>query len=165
MSELAIHTVVDGPRLDEARELLAEYGRVQAFCVCFQSYEQELRDLPGAMRPPRGKLLLAHWNGAPAGCVGLQPLGRGAGEVRRLYVRPEFRGHGIGRALVERLAHEARELGYRELKLHTLAQVMVEAHALYKRLGFRPCEAYDDAPPRGAVFMELALARDGRCPC
>ena len=141
-----------------ARALFEEYAATLDVDLCFQGFAAELASLPGAYAPPRGRLLLAGPPDAPVGCVALRPLGEATeiGEVKRLYVRPEARGTGLGRTLVEKLIGEARTIGYRELKLDTLP-MMTAARALYAALGFRESEAYYTNPIRGTVYMTLAL--------
>lgn len=102
-----------------ARELLREYAAGLDFDLCFQNFEQELRDLPGCYASPRGRLLLAHRDGELAGCVALRPLTAEVGEVKRLYVRPTHRGCGLGRQLVAAVIEAGREAGYRRLCLDT----------------------------------------------
>ncbi len=139
------------------RELFLEYGRSLSFSLCFQSFDRELASLPGDYGPPQGRLLLASFNGQPAGCVALHRLEDGISEMKRLYVRPEFRGHKIGRQLAERIIAEARELGYMRLRLDTVEPMMREAVALYRKLGFREIPPYRPNPIAGALYMELSL--------
>ena len=146
--------------VENARSLFEEYQASIGVDLCFQNFAAELAGLPGAYAPPRGRLLLAGPVDAPIGCVALRPLpGREegvVGEVKRLYLRPEARGRGVGRALVETLLAEASIAGYRELCLDTLAD-MKAARTLYAALGFRECEAYYANPLHGTVYMTLAL--------
>ena len=144
-----------------ARELFEEYAAALDVDLCFQNFAQELASLPGAYAPPGGRLLLAGRKELAIGCVALRPLGvdlahAGVGEVKRLYVRPEARGSGLGRALVENVIEHARAIGYRELKLDTLP-TMTAARALYSALGFREGEAYYHNPVHGTVYMTLVL--------
>jgi ribosomal protein S18 acetylase RimI-like enzyme len=145
----------------QARALFEEYAAWLDVDLCFQNFEQELASLPGAYAPPRGRLLLAGPHELPVGCIALRPLphesqATAIGEIKRLYVRPEARSSGLGRSLVETLLAEARAIGYRELKLDTLAG-MTAARTLYTTLGFRECEAYYPNPLHGTVYMTLAL--------
>jgi GNAT superfamily N-acetyltransferase len=156
--------------IDLARTLFAEYATWLQVDLCFQGFEQELATLPGTYAPPAGRLLLAGAPGEAFGCIALRPLGatgkslsggatdvaRGAGEVKRLYVRPQNRGGGWGRKLAEAVIGDARAIGYRELKLDTL-EWMNEARALYAKLGFRECPRYYDNPHPGVVYMSLEL--------
>ena len=127
--------------------------------LCFQGFDEEVATLPGAYARPKGRLLLARVAGMPAACAALRPLGAGDGEMKRLYVRPQFRGMGLGRALAEIVIDEARSIGYEHVKLDTLPQ-MREAQALYGELGFRDVAPYNDNPIAGTRFLSLALQRD-----
>src|SRR5581483_1142667 len=120
-----------------ARELMTEYVTRLGVDLCFQGSEEEMRALPGKYAPPSGRLLLAVWGGKPAGMLALRPMGektKGLCEMKRLFVRPEFRGHGIGRILAERIITEAAEIGYRRMRLDTMAGKMDSAIAMYREL-------------------------------
>ncbi|HQR11398.1 MAG TPA: GNAT family N-acetyltransferase [Casimicrobiaceae bacterium] len=143
-----------------ARALFEEYAEWLAVDLCFQGFAEELATLPGAYAPPHGMLLLAGQGSDAVGCIALRPLADSAqqmvAEVKRLYVRPSARGTGLGRRLVQSVIDGARAIGYRELKLDTLAQ-MRDAQALYARLGFRECEPYYVNPIPGTVYMSLTM--------
>jgi carbonic anhydrase len=144
-----------------ARELIMEYAAWLEFKLCFQGFDQEMSTLPGKYAPPAGRLLLALWDGKPAGVVALRPLGDSAGkicEMKRLYVRDAFRGHGIGRALAERVIAEAAEIGYMRMRLDTVPAQMGRAIAMYRELGFTETAPYYKTPVGQTLFMELALA-------
>jgi ribosomal protein S18 acetylase RimI-like enzyme len=138
------------------RCLLEEYATSLGIDLCFQGFEEELAGLPGDYAQPEGRLLLARQNGQTAGCVGLRKLQPDVCEMKRLYVRPAFRTHGIGKGLVDRVIQEARQAGYRYMRLDTLPS-MAAARALYRRLGFREIAPYCVNPVEGAVFLELHL--------
>jgi ribosomal protein S18 acetylase RimI-like enzyme len=147
--------------VEAVRRLFEAYAASLDVDLCFQNFAQELADLPGDYAPPRGALLIADRHGEAIGCVGLRPLhadvhGAGIGEVKRLYVAPDARGSHLGRTLMDALIGRARCLGYRELKLDTLA-TMRSARALYALLGFRECPPYYDNPLSGTAYMALAL--------
>jgi putative acetyltransferase len=144
------------------RDLFLEYARSLNFSLCFQSFDQELASLPGEYAPPRGRLLLAVFNGHCAGCVALHPIEEAVCEMKRLYVRPQFRGHKIGRRLAEAVIAEARAAGYGRMRLDTVAPVMREAVQLYRELGFYEIGAYRPNPQAGTLYMELALTSTGR---
>lgn len=121
--------------LDVVRTLLKEYWNSFGFTPCFQNFGEELAGLPGAYAPPAGRLAIAYANGEPAGCVALRRIDDRRAEPKRLYVRPAYRGHGLGRALLEWVMNEARAAGYTELAGDTMPQ-MREALALYRQMGF-----------------------------
>jgi GNAT superfamily N-acetyltransferase len=141
-----------------ARELMVEYATWLEFNLCFQGYEEEIQSLPGKYAPPTGRLLLALWGGRTAGVIALRPLEEpGVCEMKRLYVRPEFRGHQIGRVLAERIIAEAAEIGYSRMRLDTISGKMDRAIAMYRTLGFAEIGPYYKTPVGETLFMELAL--------
>jgi ribosomal protein S18 acetylase RimI-like enzyme len=142
--------------VDVARSLFREYQQAIGVDLCFQSFDAELRDLPGAYARPRGRLLLAWEGDAPAGCGALRPLAPDVAELKRMWVRPAFRGRGLGRRIAEALLDAARAEGYRVARLDTLPS-MREAIALYRSLGFREIQPYYANPLPGPLYMELAL--------
>jgi putative acetyltransferase len=143
--------------IDEARGLFLEYAASLGFSLCFQSFDEELKNLPGAFGPPSGRLLLVRYGGHAAGCVALRRLEINICEMKRLYVRPDYRGLGLGQMLVERVIAEARVIGYARMRLDTVASAMQDAIALYRRMGFREIAPYSAIPIEGAIWMELLL--------
>lgn len=158
-----------------ARDLFEEYAASLGVDLGFQGFAAELASLPGDYAPPRGCLLLlrpsesgpaaidgdAAEAGArrEAGCVALRPIGTtGAAELKRLYLRPQARGLGLGRDLALAAIERARSIGYREIRLDTLA-TMTSAQRLYRALGFRLCPAYYRNPLPGVVWLALDLVR------
>ncbi len=139
-----------------ARELFRAYAESLGVDLSFQNFGQELRELPGAYAPPRGRLLLAFDGATVIGCGALRDLGEGICEMKRLYVDPRFRGKSAGRVLAEALIAAAREMGYRAMRLDTLAP-MREAQSLYRSLGFREIAPYRYNPLPGTQFLELLL--------
>ncbi len=142
--------------LAAARELFEEYARSLNFSLCFQNFDRELAALPGSYAAPGGALLLLRHDHRWAGCVALQALQEGIGEIKRLYLRPEFRGLGLGRALMHEILKEARRRSYTRLRLDTVPR-MDTAIALYRRMGFVEIPPYRPNPIPGALYFELAL--------
>src|SRR6201993_161561 len=130
----------------QARELFLEYAQSLGFSLCFQNFDKELASLPGDYAPPDGRLLLAVFEGHVAGCVALHKLDEGICEMKRLYLRSQFRGKGLGRAIANRIIAEAREIGYQRMRLDTVEPVMRDAAAMYRRLGFREIAPYCNNP-------------------
>jgi len=152
--------IIDGHSLKyiaTVRELFREYARGLKIDLCFQNFERELAELPGSYTPPDGRLLLATEDDSTCGCVAIRPLSEDICEMKRLYVRPSFRGNGIGRTLAQRALRAARQHGYERMRLDTLAS-MKEAQSLYRSLGFRTIQSYYDNPIDRVQFMELDLA-------
>jgi putative acetyltransferase len=141
----------------QARELFLEYANSLGFSLCFQNFDQELASLPGDYAPPTGRLLLATSNGHPAGCVALHKLQADICEMKRLYVRPQFRGKRLGHELAKKVIAEARQIGYKYLRLDTVEPVMKTAVEMYRQLGFREIPPYRPNPISGALYMELQL--------
>lgn len=146
------------------RELFLEYAQSLGFSLCFQGFDEELAGLPGDYAPPDGRLLLATHEGQPAGCVALHKLDTDICEMKRLYVRPQFRGKGLGLALAERIIAEARQTGYQYLRLDTVEPIMRTAVVMYRKLGFREIAPYRPNPVEGALYMQLQLSEEKECP-
>ncbi len=142
--------------IEVVRGLFAEYAAELPVDLGFQGFADELATLPGAYGAPAGVLLLAWAGDLPAGCVGVRPLEPGACELKRLYVRPAFRGRGLARRMAAAALAEARDRGYGRMLLDTLPG-MLEAQKLYRALGFREIGPYRANPVPGAKYMELAL--------
>ena len=145
-----------------ARELFLEYAAWLDFDLCFQSFEPELAGLPGGYAPPGGGLWFARAEGEAAGVVGLRPFGEtgrrdGTCEMKRLWVRPPYRGLGLGRRLALQTLEAARAAGYQRLRLDTLPR-MTRARELYAGLGFRDVTATVADPHPELIYMELDLA-------
>ena len=157
MSGLTIIPASTSAQIAQARELFLEYASSLGFSLCFQNFDKELAALPGDYAPPEGCLLLAVYDDQLAGCVALHRLEPGICEMKRLYVRPQFRGKGLGRALAEHLIAEARQMGYRRMRLDTVEPMMKDAVAIYRRFGFREIPPYRENPIAGALCMELDL--------
>ena len=145
--------------IERARELFKEYASGLGIDLCFQNFDKELAELPGDYVPPTGRLFLALEDEAAIGCVALRKIGDGVCEMKRLYVRPEFRGSGLGRTLAESIIEAARAIGYDRMRLDTLPGKMERAIAMYRSLGFSEIEPYYQNPVQDAVFMELQMDR------
>lgn len=145
-------------QISEARALFKEYAAWLEIDLCFQNFDKELMELPGAYAPPGGRLLLALDDEETAGCIALRNLGDNVCEMKRLFVRPKFQGCGLGRALTKRIIEEARLLGYRAMRLDTLPAKMSQAVVLYRSFGFKEIEPYYHNPTQGTLYMELKLS-------
>jgi putative acetyltransferase len=156
MKALNIIRATRTEHIAEARKLFREYADFLKVDLCFQDFENELAQLPGAYSPPGGILLLAVDESMTLGCVALRQVGEGVCEMKRLYVRPQGRGCGIGRALAVEVINEAVRLGYTTMRLDTL-EWLVEAIHLYELLGFKRIPAYYENPLSGVVYWELDL--------
>jgi len=139
-----------------ARALFVEYSRSIGFDLSFQNFKTEFDGLPGDYAPPGGALVLAWFGNEVAGCIALRGWSGETCEMKRLYVRPRFRGKGIGRALAIWTIANARELGYKRMRLDTVPS-MAEAIAMYETLGFKEIEPYRYNPILGTKFLELDL--------
>src|ERR1700682_67864 len=144
-------------QIDQAKELFLEYAQSLGFSLCFQNFDKELAGLPGDYAPPEGRLLLEDYDDHLAGCVALHKLEAGICEMKRLYLRPQFRGKDLGRALAERIIAEARQIGYQRMRLDTVGPVMKDAVAMYRKLAFKEIAPYRSNPIAGAMYMELEL--------
>lgn len=138
------------------RELFVEHSESSGAGFCFRGFEEELATLPGSYARPTGRLFVALENKRAAGCVALRRIDGHVCEMKRLYVRPEYRGKGVGRELIDTLMNSAREIGYARMRLDTLPS-MVQAIVLYRRLGFREIPPYGANPVPGALFFEYKL--------
>jgi GNAT superfamily N-acetyltransferase len=156
MSEPHILAVQTGAQLAQVRNLFEEYWASFGFTPCFQNFGEELAGLPGDYAPPSGRLALATVAGEPAGCAALRRFDDSRCEAKRLYVRPQFRGLGLGRALLEWVIAEATRAGYTEIVGDTMP-VMQDALAMYERKGFVRTEPYAEHPTAGAIYIRLRL--------
>lgn len=154
---LSIVQVESEEQMDTVRQLFEEYAAGIGISLCFQNFDQELATLPGKYAPPAGRLMLAFLNEQLAGCIALRGISNDRCEMKRLFVRPSFRGTGLGRVLVEALINEARTIGYKSMLLDTLPGRMDSAIELYKKIGFEEISPYYENPVENAKFMELKL--------
>lgn len=143
----------------QVKELFLEYAQSLGFSLCFQNFDKELAELPGEYAPPSGRLLLAEVDTELAGCVAMHKLEQQICEMKRLYLRPKFRGKGLGRVLAEAMIAEARKVGYDRMRLDTVEPVMRDAVGMYRKLDFREIAAYRENPMPGTLYMELSLRR------
>jgi putative acetyltransferase len=148
------------PTVATARRLFREYVAEVATPECFEGFEEEVAALPAPYHPPAGALLLAEVGGRPAGVVGIRRRSSRICEMKRLYVRPVFRGLGLGRALASRIVAEARRLGYTRMRLDSLESMAV-ARAMYRSLGFVEIPPYLPATGLPTHYMELRLTGRG----
>lgn len=156
MAETTRITIEPAADLEAVRALFLEYEHAIGVQLCFQGFEAELAGLPGDYAPPAGRLFLATVDGRTAGCVALRALEPGTCEMKRLYVRPEFRGLRLGKRLAVQCIEAGREIGYTTMRLDTLPS-MREAIALYRKLGFVDTEPYRYNPVEGELYMQLDL--------
>ncbi len=143
--------------IKQARELFEEYAAWLEVDLCFQNFDKELRELPGEYVKPSGRLLLASDEGQLMGCVALRRIDDEVCEMKRLYLRKDFRGRGAGRELVLAIIEEARKIGYKRMRLDTLPRRMAQAETVYRSLGFKEIEPYYHNPIGDTLYMELIL--------
>jgi putative acetyltransferase len=155
--DIRLTHVQSGPALEDIRALFLEYARGLNFNLCFQNFDRELEELPGPYGLPHGRLILCEVDGRPAGCIAVKPLGSGVCELKRLFVRPEFRRRKLGLNLTQHIIDEARSIGYTVMRLDTIRGTMDNAIALYESVGFREIPAYYHNPIPNAFYMELRL--------
>lgn len=149
-------------QIEEARRLFREYEAWLGLDLCFQGFEAEIANLPGKYALPDGRLFLAFVDEKAAGCIALRKLEKGICEMKRLYVRSEFRALGLGRTLIEKLINEARLIGYEKMRLDTLPDKMAKAVKLYESYDFRAIPAYYPNPYDDTLFMQLDLTEQKR---
>ncbi len=151
-------TANDGAAIEQVRQFFRNYAAWLGVDLSYQNFDQEMASLPGAYSTPQGRLFFAEVNGQPAGCVGVRPLPNSDGvcEMKRLYVTPEQRGHGVGAKLAVAAIKAAKEIGYRKLMLDTLPNMRM-AVKLYRELGFTEAPAYYQTPVEGTMFLALDL--------
>ncbi|MEY4978969.1 MAG: hypothetical protein RLZZ352_1239 [Pseudomonadota bacterium] len=150
----------DPQDIDTTRQLFLDYEADLGIDLCFQGFQQELQNLPGDYAPPSGGLALVYVDGQAAGCCAFRPLWSSdhldACEMKRLFVRPAFRGFGLGRLLVDGILAEARLAGYTTMLLDTLSD-MEAARALYQEAGFYEIAPYYHNPIAGAHYLKVDL--------
>ncbi len=142
--------------MDKVREMFREYETEIGIDLCFQGFEEELKTLPGKYAPPKGIILFACEEDELAGCAALRPLEEGVCEMKRLYVKPEMRGRGIGTALAKEIVAFAKNTGYKKMRVDTLDS-MTTARAIYEGLGFKIIGGYYESPLENVSYMELDI--------
>ena len=157
MTAIEIRQADTDSDITAARGIFREYEAWLGLDLCFQGFEDELKNLPGKYSSPSGRLYLAYVDGELAGCIALRKLEDGVCEMKRLFVREEFRGRRLGQMLIERLIADARDIGYERMRLDTFPPKMGKAVRLYESYGFREIAPYYDNPNEGVLFMELSL--------
>jgi len=155
--DIDLRHIQSGPDLEEVRGLFLEYAHALNFNLCFQNFDKELKQLPGPFGMPHGRLILCKVEGTTAACIALKPLEAGICEMKRLFVRPEFRGQRLGVQLAEYIIGEARAIGYSAMRLDTIRGTMDNAIDLYRSLGFKEIPPYYENPIPNACYMELKL--------
>lgn len=156
MQEIIKVTAHDIDNLEHIKHLFREYANWLNVDLSFQHFEEEVAQLPGAYQSPGGALILAKVDGQVAGCVAVRPFDNTTAEMKRLFVRDAFKGHGVGRALAAAAVTESKALGYKRILLDTMTS-MRPAIDLYTSLGFQPIAAYYDNPISNAVYLSLML--------
>ena len=140
----------------EARKLFLEYKDSLNLDLCFQKFHEEISDLSAQYSEPSGCIIICYKKNLPVGCVGIRKFKGDVCEMKRLYLRPEARGKGIGRVLANKITEKAKEFGYKKMQLDTL-ETMKEAISLYKSIGFKEISPYRFNPLEGVIYMEIEL--------
>ena len=156
-TELSLSQAEAPADIDLAHTLFEEYAAGLGISLCFQNFDQELANLPGDYAPPSGRLLIARVGGEVAGCIALRRQDESVCEMKRLYLRPNFRRKGLGGKMVETILTEAKQIGYSRMRLDTLPGRMDKAISLYRSIGFKEIAPYYDNPVADVLYMELVL--------
>lgn len=146
--------------IEQAKELIREYAQSLEFDLGFQDFDQEMENFPGQYASPKGCLYIALDENQPIGCVAVRDFGQGICEMKRLYVKPNFRGQKVGKLLADVVIKAARDMGYDYIRLDTIPS-MKQANMLYNSLGFKQIVPYRFNPIEGATFFELNLKEKG----
>lgn len=144
-------------QIEQTRVIFREYEAWLGLSLCFQGFEEELASLPGKYVPPEGRLYLAFSDDELAGCIAMRKLEDGICEMKRLFVKEQFRGQHIGQTLIEKLITESKNSGYSKMRLDTYPPKMGKAVRLYESYGFREIAPYYENPHKETLFMELTL--------
>src|SRR5947209_7876695 len=159
IATLHLEQVETPEQISLARTLFQEYGGSLGFSLCFQNFDKELAGLPGEYAPPKGRLVIAYLDSQAAGCVALHEFAPSIAEMKRLYVRPTFRGRRVGLALANGIIEAARAIGYQRMRLDTVPSEMAVAVKMYQRLGFKEIAPYRANPQPGTLYLELDLTK------
>lgn len=151
-----IRQALSEEEFSEAKRLLQEYADWLNYDFCYRNIGKEIDEFPGEYGPPGGKFFLAYVGDKVAASVAVRRWEGNVCEMKRLFVRPEFRGKGIGKKLAKLIIDEAGKMGYRSMRLDTLPN-MTEAIELYKSLGFQEVDKYRESPTDDAFYFELKL--------
>jgi len=155
-SDIEIREVTDAAGYALAGQLFREYAATLHFDLNFQDFEEELLLLKEHYGPPKGCILLVFAAGEPAGCIAIRPFSQTQAELKRMFVRPAFRGQAIGRKLLEAIFTKAADAGYRSILLDTVPDMQDAIH-LYRQMGFADISPYRFNPIPGALFMEAVI--------
>ena len=153
---MRINVIPAYDQLDEVRDLFQEYQKSLGIDLCFQNYDEELKSLPGKYAQPDGRLYLITIEEEIAGCIALRRFDETRCEMKRLYIRPKYRGHHCGQILVDKVIQEAKMIGYEEMVLDTLSS-LTSAVSLYKRNGFIEVDSYYDNPLKDVLYFKRKL--------
>lgn len=154
---IQIVQVENESQIAAAKQIFREYETWLGMSLCFQNFEEELDGLPGKYAPPDGRLYLPFIDDELTGCIALRKLEDGICEMKRLFLRENARGHGLGNTLIEKVIADARTIGYSKMRLDTHPPKMGKAVSLYESHGFYKIESYYDNPHEGVLFMEKIL--------
>lgn len=156
---MSLAEIIEATRAEDyaaGKTLIEEYAMALGVDLCFQNFSEEIANLSKHYGPPHGCLLLARTNGATVGCVAVRTQGAAVCEMKRLYVRPQYRGADLGKRLAESAIRYAQQLNYSRMVLDTLPS-MTEAQSLYESLGFREVEGYYPNPLHGVRYLAREL--------
>lgn len=151
-----IRNTVTTHDFNTARALFSEYVASLPFDLNFQDFEHELLELEDHYKAPGGCILIAWADGMPAGCIAIRPFSDTRAELKRMYLRPAYRGVGLGKQLLDSIMEKAREAGYKSILLDTVPSMQQAIH-LYKKAGFTEIAPYRFNPIKGALFMEAFI--------
>lgn len=154
---IEIRQAESGEEIKQAQRLFREYEKWFGISLCFQNFDDEVANLPGKYAEPDGRLFLVYANEKLAGCIALRKIETGICEMKRLFVREDFRGSGIGRILIEKIIEEARKIGYEKMRLDTYPPKMGKAVSLYESFGFCEIPSYYNNPHENVLYMEKIL--------